>query len=381
MNAVVAISKALARLHRWHATALVLSRTPLASLDHYSVGRLRYALMMTHRTDAAKATHLFEFIVRRNAGASAEMLIELAAMATTIAQPARANQLLTQAEQASTDGFTTEVAQRLRALNIAAMDGSLNHWVAARVDAMHLPSGQPLTLAPMSSRYSDMGELWVRQVRRHVGGHIVVMAMDATASLDRLTAQPDIALVNVREWFAWNERGGLHTKSRGVLWYLRVLFLRELVQRGHPVLVLDLDAMPVSDLAPMLAALPASDVVAQKDHSLPVDVDRQLGFVLCCGFMLWRPTVAAKSLLDRFAAETFIERDDQMALNHLLARDGIVAKTKSAQCMQFGSAGVQFVCPDPSLVSRSLTSGSVVRHFHQKGQTITELRAALGIES
>ena len=381
MNVVVAISKVLARLHRWHATALVLSRTRLASLDHYSVGRLRYALMMARRTDAAKAAQLFEFIVRRNAGASAEMLIELAAMATAMAQPERANQLLTQAEQASTDGFTTEVAQRLRALNIAAMDDSLNDWVAARVDAMHLPSGKPLTLAPMSGQYRDMGALWLRQVRRHVGGHIVVMAMDATASLGSLAAQPDVAIADVHEWFAWDEHGALHTKSRGVLWYLRVLFLRELVQRGHSVLVLDLDAMPVSDLEPMLASLPASDVVAQKDHSLPVDVDRQLGFVLCCGFMLWRPTTAAKSLLDRFAAETFIERDDQMALNHMLARDGIVAKTESEQCMQFGSAGVQFVCPDPSLVSRSLTSGSVVRHFHQHGQTIAELRAALGIES
>ncbi|MEK6398197.1 MAG: hypothetical protein V4734_08935, partial [Terriglobus sp.] len=81
----------------------------------------------------------------------------------------------------------------------------------------------------------------------------------------------------------------------------------------------------------------------------------------------------------RYAVAAQVERDDQLALNHLLARDGVVAKTTGADAMRFGSAGVQFACPDASLVSRALHTGRVVRHFHQTGQTIDELKAALGL--
>jgi hypothetical protein len=170
--------------------------------------------------------------------------------------------------------------------------------------------------------------------------------------------------VDCRAYFAW-ENGKLHAKTRGVLWFVRVLYLRALVQAGHNVLVLDLDAIPVGNVLPILSTMKDADVVAQLDHSIPMDVDRELGFVLCCGFMLWRHTVAAMALLDRYAVIAQVERDDQLALNHLLARDGIVEKVTGADAMRFGSAGVQFACPDPSLVSRTLNSGSVVRHFHQ----------------
>jgi hypothetical protein len=129
----------------------------------------------------------------------------------------------------------------------------------------------------------------------------------------------------------------------------------------------------------MIAALPPSDIVAQKDHSIPMDVERQIGFVLCCGFLLVYPTPASVALLDRLCEATLVERDDQLALNHLIARAGLIGRTEESGTLLFQAAGAQFVCPDPALVSRTLESGAVIRHFQQDGKTVEQLRLALGL--
>lgn len=379
MLLMTSASKVLARLHRWYSTAWVLSRVPLGKLDDTSVGRLRYALMMAHREYPARAGRLLQHVIERNADTAPELLVELGAMATSVADPVLSNQLLTKAMNEAQDAFTRDVAPKLVAVNQGAMNVSLSEWVCQRVDALALPSGEGLlVLVPLSGRYLDLWQLWLEQVRKHIVCKVVVLAMDEAALL-AVQDEADVHAIDAREYFAWDARGSLHPQTRGVLWYLRVLFLRDLVHRGHYVLVLDLDAIPVGDLAPMLAGMPPADVIAQQDHSLPMDVNRQHGFVLCCGFMLWHPTAAAGAMLDRFAAETAIERDDQMALNHMLARDGITERSGDPVRMGFRSAGVQFVCPNPSLVSRTLHSGSVVRHFQQEGKSVAELRAALDL--
>ncbi len=369
----------LARLHRWYHTAWILSRVPLTALDGNSVGRLQYALMMAHRAGPEKSHSLLESLIRRNVNTTPELLVDLAAMATAVGDGPRANSLLEQAGEQAANAHTADAAHRLLAVNRGLMDGTLQTHLSARIEGLTLPlSDEPLTLVPLSSRYLDLWRLWLEQVRWHIGGRIVVIAMD-DAAMTATQHEAGVFTLDMLEHFAWDARGGLHPRSRGVLWLLRVLVLREMVRRGHSVLVLDLDAVPVSDLAPMLGNLPAADVVAQKDHSLPMDVNRKLGFVLCCGFMLWRSTPAVHDLLDRFARETAIERDDQMALNHLLAREGLTDRAEDANTMRFRSAGMSFVCPSPSLVSRTLHSGTVVRHFQQEGQSIAELRKGLGL--
>ena len=373
-----AASQVLARMHRWRATVRSLSRMPLAQLDGNSVGRLQYALMLASRTDPAFASRELEVILRRNEDTTSELRIELAAMATSIGSPVAA-ELLVRAQREAADPDTADAAQRLLNVHYAMEEDSLEREVQAKVDLLAIsPSGATITLVPISSRYLDLWRLWLLQTRKHIGGTVFVLAMD-DAALHAVRGEPDVTTVDVRHFFSWGAYGALHPRTRGVLWYLRVLFLRDLVRRGHTVLVLDLDAIAVDDLAPMLADTPDADVIAQQDYSIPVDVARELGFILCCGFMVWRPSAATRRLLDRFASETALERDDQLALNHLLARDGIEDRHADAQALRFRSNGVQFVCPDASLVSRSLSSGSVIRHFHQEGKSIADLRQAMGI--
>lgn len=380
MGVAVPLSKLLARMHLWYPTAVVLAQTPLRQLDKHSVGRLSYALMMAHGMRPGSATTLFRRVVEDNGDRTAELTLDLAEMATRIEEPVLAESFLSDADQrAAKDSnvFAADAARKLLMLSTSLRDGSLDTGIRTDVATVAAADASPLVLVPLSGGYLQMFALWLQQVRKHVGPRVMVLAMD-DAAMDATRSMDGVHTVDCRAYFAW-ENGKLHARTRGVLWFVRVLYLRALVQAGHTVLVLDLDAMPVSDVLPMLDGLKDADVVAQLDHSIPMDVDRALGFVLCCGFMLWRPTAAAMALLDRYATAAQVERDDQLALNHLLAKDGVVAKTTGADAMRFGSAGVQFACPDPSLVSRTLNTGRVVRHFHQTGQTIDELKAALGL--
>lgn len=380
MGVAIPLSKLLARMHLWYPTAVVLAQTPLRSLDKHSVGRLSYALMMAHGMRPGSATALFRRVVEDNADRTAELTLDLAEMATRMEEPVLAEDFLKDAEERAAkenNTFAADAARKLLMLSTTLRDGSLDAGIRRDVNAMAHDDASPQVLVPLSGGYLQMFALWLQQVRKHIGPRVMVLAMD-DAALDATRTLDGVHTVDCRGFFAW-ENGKLHARTRGVLWFVRVLYLRALVQAGHAVLVLDLDAIPVGDVLPMLETMRDADVVAQLDHSIPMDVDRELGFVLCCGFMLWRPTVAAMALLDRYATAAQVERDDQLALNHLLARDGVVAKTNGADAMRFGSAGVQFACPDPSLVSRTLTTGSVVRHFHQTGQTMDELKAALGL--
>ncbi|MGI4755586.1 MAG: putative nucleotide-diphospho-sugar transferase [Janthinobacterium lividum] len=373
------VSKVLARLHRWYATAWVLSHVPLAAMDSTAVGRLRYALMMAHRIAPQRTKRLLQKISRCGQSTTAELFIELAAMATAIDQPDVASSQLGFARQMATNQETLDAAEKLLHVNRADAFQTLQSTLHSKVDALDLQHVGLVTLVPVSGKYLDLWALWLQQVRLHACRQIVVMSMDDAAHT-ALFGLPDVAVVDVREFFSWDAAGRLHPHTRGVLWYLRVLLLRDLVQRGHTVLVLDLDAIPVGDVQAMVSGMSGADVIAQKDHSIPMDVDRQLGFVLCCGFMLWRRrTAAVLALLDRFTRETAIERDDQLALNHLLAQRGIAKSNHDTAALQFESAGVRFTCPPETSVSRSLEGGSVVRHFHQTGKSVPEIRNALGL--
>jgi hypothetical protein len=379
LKATVLASKALARFHLWYPAAMVLAHTPLKDLDVQSVRRLSYALMMANAVHRESALALFREVLQRNATPDAELALLLAEMAARIEQDTTAEELLATAEQSGADAGSVDAASRLRSFVRGRMDGSLAGRMRDEVRALPLAEeDDSVVLVPLSGRYVDLWQLWLQQVRAHVGVRIVAMVMD-DAAVETIRDEPDVVSLDVRDFFAWEPNGGLHPRVRGLLWCLRTLALRELVKTGRAVMVLDLDAIPVADVMPMIAALPPSDIVAQKDHSIPMDVERQIGFVLCCGFLLVYPTPASVALLDRLCEATLVERDDQLALNHLIARAGLIGRTQESGTLLFQAAGAQFVCPDPALVSRTLESGAIIRHFQQDGKTVEQLRLALGL--
>jgi hypothetical protein len=366
------------RLDQWRIAATLLARMPFASLDETARGRLSYALLMLNRSDPANAHKLFKQLLDTNSNLSAPLSLELATIAIRIRHPPLYRELLAQAISKSNDTATYDAAATLLALHNAHEEGSLATRIDTIVEEAGIPAAGLLTLVPLSSRYLDLWSLWIEQQRKHIGGTVVVIALDDEV-LTPLRNEPQVAVIDAREFVAWKSPGSLHDASRGVLWQIRTWILRDLLRRDRTTLVLDLDAIPLSNLQPLFDSIPDADVIAQEDHSLPMDVNRKFGFILCCGFMLWRPTVAAKKLLDRFATEVMIERDDQLALNHILARDGISNRGKIVNSMQFESKGVHIACPDPTEVSRTLHNGTILRHFQQKGHTVPQLKQALGL--
>ena len=192
-------------------------------------------------------------------------------------------------------------------------------------------------------------------------------------------AEGSVPVVDLSPYFGFDQTGSVDDFSKRHLWVLRVLVLKELISRGHTVISLDLDAVLVGDLGQMLEALPISDIVAQRDYSIPLDVAHELGFVICCGFMLIRSNPAIIAFMSRYAAQVTLEFDDQTALNHLLLEATVQNQTSTNAYMAFDSGGVSWVCPDTSLVSRDVGYGTVIRHFQQQGQSIEDLRRSLGL--
>ena len=133
-------------------------------------------------------------------------------------------------------------------------------------------------------------------MHKHAPGPFLLLALDPSAA--RLLPPEDT--LDLSPYFGFDAAGRIDDYSKRHLWILRVFLLRALAARGHTVLSLDLDAVFVGDLAPLLAALPPADIVVQQDYSIPIDVARKLGFILCCGFLLIRPSPAVLAFLDRY---------------------------------------------------------------------------------
>jgi hypothetical protein len=322
---------------------------------------------------------VFDGLLRRELGGSQNTNLWLAKIAWSLGRMDMASSIY-EKTAAETGASLSNVAAIQKNLGDSIISGSIYKQLSAAIDALALPSpaSDSLILAPVSTRYFDMFEMWLQQTKRHTHGHLVVLALDSDSTL-RLKEEFGASVIDLSSFFAFHQGGVIDVFSRSNLWILRVMILHELVKRGHTITSLDLDAILVDDLAPLLASLPPTDVVAQIDYSIPVDVARKLGFILCCGFMVIRSNPATIAMLEQYQRQTINELDDQLALNHLLAEQGVQDVKRTDRSMQFRAAGVSWVCPDKSLVSRDITYGTVIRHFQQEGQTIDQLKTALGI--
>jgi len=272
------------------------------------------------------------------------------------------------------------IAAREAEFAASLLNGNLADTLSDVVDQLSISvtTTEPLIVVPLSGQYGKLFELWRQQVDHHAKGRLVVLAMDEKAR-DIVKESGTHDIVDLSSYFSFDQTGCVDDFSKRHLWVLRVLVLKDLISRGHTVISLDLDAVLVGDLNQMLDALPISDIVAQRDYSIPIDVARELGFILCCGFMLIRSNPATIDFMSRYATQVTLELDDQCAVNHLLVEAGVQNQISTSAYMVFDSGDVSWACPDTSLVSRNVGYGTVIRHFQQQGQSIEDLRQSLGL--
>lgn len=368
----------LARFHRWAAAVFVFSLVrPLARWDERSKGYFGYACMMSaYRPETQKR---FQELTARERDRSVEMNLWLARIAWVLGQTNMAVGLYRFAEISEPDSIQTQVARVMRLAAEGLHDGSIERAIAQAADKASLPDPgtTPVLITVLSYGYFDLYTWWLEQAKKHVPGHRLVLALDAAAK--QKAEEAGASVIDLSSYFVFQTKEVITKYCRGLIWVMRVLVLRELAVRGYTIYSLDLDAMPVGNLAEMLYSFPKADIIAQKDYSIPMDVARDLGFVLCCGFMVFYPTKAALAFLDRYGRQTIQEMDDQLAINHLIQKDGVKGITKNQEYISFQASGLTWLCPDPSLVSRDAGHGKVIRHFQQHSQTVDDLKKIMGM--
>lgn len=370
------ISRLSARIGWWTVTvASLVCAGPLPSLGVFDRGRLSYALLLSRRSGISQS--FFERLLKRDFGKDAAIDLEIAEMAMRLGNPSLGRDLLQKISQRDQGPAGTIAATMYRYIT-QILDGTVSNTFHRQIDELALGSGSRITVITLSGHYLEMFELWKEQALKYVDRRFLVIALDMKA-VEVASQLECCRVLDISSYFLFDPNGKINPHSRHLLWVLRSLILKTLLERGHTVYSMDIDAVPVADLDTMLATLPQADIIAQEDFSIPMDVARKQGFILCCGFMIFHPTTATLAFMKRFADQVILELDDQLALNHQIAEAGITSMEAQTAYRRFSADGVVIVCPDKQRVSRDVSYGTVVRHFQQRNESIAELRQKLGI--
>jgi hypothetical protein len=364
---LLVLSRLASRIHFWTATVLLLTRVrPLTALDATYRGRLVYAALLARGSPVARRAIAGAIRRERRRSPDANQLI------ADLAGRVDRQRLAALIDRHTSRSWPVSREAGMAVLGAAFEQALADRSLFSAVDSLNLDKSTPLIVVPLSRHYAELFSLWRRQLKRYARGRLVVLAVDPFAAA-LLADDGDCSVVDVSHHFAVNDDGRLEPLSRRRLWLCRVAFLHCLVARGHTVISLDVDALLVGDLDAMLSTLPAADIVAQQDYSLPMDVARKLRFVLCCGFMVIHPSLATTAFLARYTERTRLEADDQTALNHMLAEAGVEHIRQRDDWLAFDSAGIRWACPSPALASRDLRHGRVIRHIVQLGESVAHI--------
>jgi hypothetical protein len=368
-----------ARFSRWQASVrCILIAGSLGSLDDKSRGRLLYALMMCGPGKFSRLT--LDHLIRSECNKSPDLDCWLASAAQRQGSLQEAIRLYRQSATSYGPYAGAAAVSRMALLLEEIVSGEAAGRIAEQVDALALAENQGIILVSLGEYHLPLFDEWLRQTRSLSKGEVVAAGLDPTVVVELCSRIPG-KTINLSRYFSSDDSGKLHAYSKHALWIVRTLLLRELVRRDHRVLSIDLDAFIVGDVDRMLERFPSADIIIQEDFSIPMDVARRLGLILCCGFMYLRPTPATKAFLDRFVERTVVEMDDQLAINHMIYRAGVSSISRTQDGLSFESLGVRWLCPQRSMVSRDFSYGTVVRHFKQSGETIQDIRAKLGLSS
>lgn len=369
---LLALSRILARFALWSPAAWLLCQVrPLWRLDETSYNRLYYVSLFTR--DRSWMRSALARLLRQELDHSAQDNMRLAGIAWRMGRIRLAHLIFLRTPRFFPATVETTLARREERFTRGLLDGSIRNELEAKISALGVQSGSTVCVAFLSAGYTDIYRLWLTQFRMFGTGRLVVCALDSQAAEFARTDACSLVL-DLSAHFETAVQNKPDVYLTRHIWILRVLLLEMMLKQGINIVSCDLDALLVSSVEEMFRSLPASDVVAQKDYSIPMDVARKLGFVVCCGFLSVRSNAATVELFRRYSERITLEMDDQHAINHLLQEAGIADRQVQKDYMSFRSLGVSWVCPDPSIVSRDITYGSVIRHFQRVGQTIDELK-------
>jgi Nucleotide-diphospho-sugar transferase len=180
-----------------------------------------------------------------------------------------------------------------------------------------------------SSSYSGLLKNWLTAMERLGQFPVLVCALDkALADTLRVEGVPVVCIpckIDLSD-----------------IWSVRTKTIRDLVAAGFNVTQSDVDAVWLRDPRPLMKSLDA-DIISSQGSVYPNSCLNVWGHVLCCGFIEFRSTGAAKNLLDELAELAGEEPfDDQKSLNELLMAKGMVWSKSNTYQINFKDQ--TFVC-------------------------------------
>ncbi len=222
-------------------------------------------------------------------------------------------------------------------------------------------SPKKLFLVPLDSSRRELFQIWLDAVRKSDSrGLVLVLAIDEGVRT-AVISENIIVCDHFLDLFVRRPGAGLGSNGMSNLWIARVNLISALLEAGYEVLSFDVDCVPVSSIASLWPEPLSPDILVQQDFSIPVDVARRVGFVICCGLMWCLPTAPAKRLLSELCREVEFYLDDQIAINKMIFDvKPKIEKLKIGRLVSIDRARV--FLPDVARLSRRLHEGAVIRH-------------------
>ena len=165
--------------------------------------------------------------------------------------------------------------------------------------------------------YKDVAFAWLKKLQDVGVSNYVFIAMDS--ELHGLLSQRGYCSVLLQ-----------FDDVLGELWVFRLKTIKRILDVGLNVLHSDVDAFWLKNPMPYLKSI-QSDLISSQGTVFPHDCWKEWGFVLCCGFQYFRPSVATLAFFEELIPLVEEVKDDQTALNSLLLKHQTTWKTPNAR--------------------------------------------------
>ena len=201
-------------------------------------------------------------------------------------------------------------------------------------------AGGRVIIAFADSRYADVLMNWLVALALQGVDNYLVIALDR--DLHALLTAHGVPCV-------LSELKG----DLGDLWVARIRVFAALCAAGIDFIHSDVDAIWLRDPREAYLGESDADLIASQGTIWPADVHRRFGFVLCGGLLAVRSSAASRKLLAELGADVAVTRDDQVSLNRLIARRGIVWQMAPADCYYLSNGEMRLLCSKSPIAGRT----------------------------
>ena len=188
-----------------------------------------------------------------------------------------------------------------------------------------IPAGSRVIFTVVTHQYLDMFQNFLVQFDRVVSttGSVMIVCTPSKEVFARLhNVDSDTSEIGSLV-DSINDRAGVvpflvqYADSKRQIWKFRLWAASAILERGHNLLMSDVDALWMKDPTNLFTDYPHHSIVASQGR-FPYELRSVWGVTACMGFILFRATPESRRLLDTMLREFGTYHDDQKALNRAM---------------------------------------------------------------